>query len=391
MARFISRAPYGHRRQNPDVPRAYGRLHRYNRRDDVPAQVLAFSIAPTLLVPAVDPLDPYTFTPSFDVEDPAEQTLDRYLIGFIPTTPGDTIPVDNIDGVENITITADPGNTSGVTTSGTAEFYDGRNRPDDGGNAALTLILTVEVITGSTGGDLTTAEIRVTNNINDEVLERSVVGSGGPTNLLWDVVIVFDNGGSGDLVLGDRWELDVSQAYTTPTVETSIDRTLDSKADYDLVANELDYSLEYEIVCTRGGDASDTPFGRAEITIRSWYVRNTANGGAPIEDVVERTIPYVDGAFIPIRPGMDQGCVITDGGNGLAIGWGFTSPLRLDIDYTDSTVYSAHFYVDPASDPAPANTEEYSLFGRARDPDGNVTDSDPFTVTVEGIVIPPLP
>ena len=102
---------------------------------------------------------------------------------------------------------------------------------------------TVEVISGSAGGDATTAVLRVTSasgNDDDASLVPSAFGAATPIGARGLQVTWDDNTGSssmsgtpdGDFIAGQKWEITVSQVFAQPSVSASGSYTGPKNANY---------------------------------------------------------------------------------------------------------------------------------------------------------------
>lgn len=161
------------------------------------------------------------------------------------TAQGFAVSVDKVGGADN-TITVNPN----------AASYDGR------ADGALDETYTVEVTSGSVGGDLTTARLRVTSaSGNDDAsdvaaaaeLAYTAIGSRG---LLAEFVVNRQTSGSSaagedevaptDLIPGQKWKIHVVQSYAVPTATASGTYT-------------GDWDTTYIAEVHTGGDYGDDP------------------------------------------------------------------------------------------------------------------------------------
>lgn len=128
--------------------------------------------------------------------------------------------IDKIGGADNnITLTADGSGFSGLVDGNIDETY------------------TIEVISGSVGGDLTTARLRITSASGyDDVSSKAPSAAGGFTEIgTLGLLVEFDvnstaSGSSAagvddaapnDLVPGQKWRVRVRQTYVAPTATSS--------------------------------------------------------------------------------------------------------------------------------------------------------------------------
>ena len=128
--------------------------------------------------------------------------------------------IDKIGGPDNnIVLTAD------------GSEYDGR------ADGVIDETYTVEVISGSVNGDLTTARLRITSaSGTDNVASKAPRGAGGFTEIgtrglkvefditptaSGSLAAAEDEVSPNDLVPGQKWKIRVTQAYTPPTVTSS--------------------------------------------------------------------------------------------------------------------------------------------------------------------------
>lgn len=158
---------------------------------------------------------------------------------------GAATSIDKVAGADNnIVLTAD----------GTA--YDGLADGD------IDETYTVEVTSGSVGGDLTTARLRITSaSGRDDVASKAPSGAGGFTAIgtrgglvEFDVspstsgssAAGVDDAAPNDLVPGQKWKVRFVQAYTAPTPASSGTYT-------------GEWNTTYIVECTTGGGYGESP------------------------------------------------------------------------------------------------------------------------------------
>lgn len=184
-----------------------------------------------------------------------EYTLDTYVVDIEGDEVASTIsqPEADVDNPStqsaSQSVTPDAGNTTTTALAADASAYNGYY------DGVLNETYTVEVISASVGGDLTTALIRITSASGlDDVDSMNPAASGvaftaGSRNLS----LTFT--GSDDLALGDKWTVVVTAPFEAPNTYATgtYTGTVDTK---------------YIVEVTRGGLFADSdPNRRPQITV----------------------------------------------------------------------------------------------------------------------------
>lgn len=86
----------------------------------------------------------------------------------------------------------------------------------------ITETYTITVVQASSGGDATTATLRVVSaSGNDDDLELTPAAFGSPTDIGSRGLTVTWDGGSSEFTLEDEWTVEASQAFTAPTATSA--------------------------------------------------------------------------------------------------------------------------------------------------------------------------
>ena len=147
-------------------------------------------------------------------------TLATTVAGFVSdqsaTSIGSPItsPTNQVAQPDDDDITPGSGNSGNTTDSLNSANYDGLAA------GILTETYFIEVIQGSTGGDATTARLRVTSGSGtDDVLVLVPDDFGDPTPIgTRGLLVTFDQNTTGEFTVGDTWNVLVKQEYAAPTV-----------------------------------------------------------------------------------------------------------------------------------------------------------------------------
>ena len=202
-------------------------------------------------------------------------------------TPSATAPPND---TESATITFTEGTSNNVTATADASAYDGLadGQPSE--------VYRIEVIQASTGGDATTALLKVTSvSGTDDVDVVQPAAWGSPTAIgTRGLTVTFSTSGGDEFIVGQVWTCDCSQDYTNPSVTSGGSYTGD---------NDKTYIIEV----VTGGKWADTPMVRC-------YADDGSDANGPVA--------VSDGS--PVNVGS-QGVTITfSGGTGLCYGAKYT-------------------------------------------------------------------
>jgi len=147
-------------------------------------------------------------------------TLATTVAGFVSdqsaTSTGSPVSSPTNQGAQSAASSITPGsNNSGNTDVDlNASGYNGL------ASGRMTETYFIEVIQGSTGGDATTARLRVTSGSGtDDVLLLTPAAFGSDTAIgTRGLLVEFDQNTTGEFTVGDTWSVSVTAVYTTPTV-----------------------------------------------------------------------------------------------------------------------------------------------------------------------------
>jgi len=160
-----------------------------------------------------------------------------------PGTPGAAVP-------KSASQTA--GTSNNVTAKATATSYRGDVAGD------LYEQYTVTVLTGSTGGDATTARLSVMSaSGHDDVASVTPAAFGSPTSIGANgLTLTISTSGGHELVAGQTWVVSLHQAWTVPTATGGGTYT----------GTEVDQTFVYRVVVSRGGRYADATDPQVTVT-----------------------------------------------------------------------------------------------------------------------------
>ena len=236
------RHPTKNWKENPSDPTTYPRHADFKDRDVAIGDIVKVTAQP-------DPSGS-----SSAIED--EVVLCTYVKDIEATQVAATIDAATLDTANNATQSAPPAASSsaGSGNSGDATIASIDQATFDGledGN--ITEVYTITVTQASTGGDATTARLRVTSaSGNDDDADFTPDAAFGAAVTLGSrAATVTFAGGSTEFTLNDTWDVTVNQDFTAPVAT--------SAGTYTGLSDE-----SYIIEVTKGGDASSAS---PEITV----------------------------------------------------------------------------------------------------------------------------
>lgn len=199
--------------------------------------------------------------------DAIEYNLITYVKGFkaevVAASVGSAADVAGNQGTAGAT----SGFSAGASNAGDADITSVSSASYSGyvnGNVSETY--TVTVIQSSTGGDLTTALLRVTSaSGNDDVSSQIPAASGYPTSIGANGATATFNNNAGDMVLGDVWTVTVREAWTA-TVPTAAGTYTGTK------------NRQYIIEVVTGGISDGNPLTDPEIRV---YAADGSDSSGP--------------------------------------------------------------------------------------------------------------
>lgn len=141
--------------------------------------------------------------------------LYTYVTGFVGETVAASIEAAYASYENQATVSADADVVADAANSGDADITALTNSYSGYIDGDVSETYTVEVIRGSTGGDLTTALLRISSaSGHDDVAEQIPAASGYYTDIgTRGLSAQFDDNG-GDLIVGDKWVITVNEAWT---------------------------------------------------------------------------------------------------------------------------------------------------------------------------------
>lgn len=153
--------------------------------------------------------------------DAEEHTLFTYVKGFEGEVIAASIGAATANTANQATVVASVSVSAGAGNTGDADVDSTTNGYSGYATGRVSETYTVEVIQGSTGGDLTTAILRITSASGlDDVAEQVPAASGYPTDIGARGLQATFADNAGDFALGDTWTITVVEAWTK-TVPTA--------------------------------------------------------------------------------------------------------------------------------------------------------------------------
>lgn len=158
--------------------------------------------------------------------DASDFTLASYVAGFqgdvaaSAISPATAAPTNKAAQSASAASVADGGNSGGITAAATSGAnYNGFNA------GHIAEVYRIEVVQASTGGDATTARLKVTSSSgldNQPLVTPSAFGVATAIGTR-GLTVTFDqsNGAADNFALGDVWVTTVEQAYSLPSLAVS--------------------------------------------------------------------------------------------------------------------------------------------------------------------------